>query len=129
MTLVSSPAGRELGLAGPAGPVPVPATAVRVSVEDVRGPFRRDPDRVQRRTIVALYLVPAGLICSAVRGTLVLAVLNRPLVSRAEHLVILRPGPRFRQLGPRPSSGAARPVVIRLPLGPGVTRPVLVRPV
>jgi hypothetical protein len=99
--LLVTPTGRKLGLAGPAGTVPV-AAAGRVAVENVRGAFRSDAERVQRRTFPGIYWVPAGTILLCVgRCAVVVTPIDRLAVGGAERLVTFRAGPQLGGLCPR----------------------------
>jgi hypothetical protein len=49
------PAGGKLGLAGIAHSMSMATSAIRVAVENVRGAFRSDAERVQRRTFPGIY--------------------------------------------------------------------------
>src|ERR1700733_12469481 len=93
--LLVGPTGGELGLAGFAGSVPVPAAAVRFAVEDVRAAFGRDADRVQPRPVLGVYRVPAGTLWPLSSGAMVLVRTNGPVIRTADRRAVLRPGPQL----------------------------------
>jgi hypothetical protein len=82
--LLVIPAGGKLGFAGIAHAMPMTTSAGRVAVENVRGTFRSDAERVQRRTLPGIYCVPAGTIRPrALRYTVIVTVGDGPAVGGA----------------------------------------------
>jgi hypothetical protein len=79
------PAGGELGLAWLANSVSVTAATVRVAIEDVTGPLRRDVEVLHLRPVRGIDRIPPGTI----------------RIGRPEHLVVLRATARLNWLGPR----------------------------
>ena len=124
--------------------MPVSA-AGRVAVEYVRQTLRSDAERIQSRTVLGVYGIPAGTLrlgtrrvirsglWTAVRSgicvAMVLVCLAGSVAGRTEHLVVLRPTPRFGQSCPHPGRISVRRAGSKMPLGPTVARPVVVRPV
>jgi hypothetical protein len=114
--------------------VPVSALAVRFAVENVRGAFRGDAERVQRRTLRGIYRVPARTILPRVgwrvgwRGVVVVAIRNRLTVGGAECLVILGASSRLGRRGrlwPFGGNVSGRSVMAPMPLlGLAVVPPV-----
>ncbi len=82
--------------------VPVPATAVPLTVEYVRGPLGADADIFRGRPVRGLHLIPAAPIRSRVGPAMRPARCSvRCLaVGGSPHLVVLRTSQRFRPLEP-----------------------------
>jgi hypothetical protein len=112
------PAGRELGLARFADPVPVTAACL-VPVEYVGGPFRGDVDVLGLRPVLGINRIPPRTIRIG-RPT---ATISRPTVGGGpEHLVVFLATTRLGWLRPPRRNIATR----HLPLGPVE---VVVRPI
>ena len=129
-------------------PVPAPI-AGRVTVENVGGAFRADPDPVGRRTVPGVHGVPprafrfstGATICPATRSAIcpathadirwitVPAWLAGAAVGRPEHLVILRSRPNLRAAAPCRGGVRARSAPLRMRLSRSIVGRVVKRPV
>jgi hypothetical protein len=145
--LLIVPASWEFGLFGLTNAVPVTAATARLAVEYVRGSLGTDADGLDTWAVLLVYRIPAGLIGLRVgnvgllsrpvvtRLVVTRAVLSRllavrPVIGRAERLVVLLAGPRFGWLGPGRRDVTTRSVGPKVLFEPGLTRlEVVVRPV
>jgi hypothetical protein len=109
--LLVVPARWELGLAGNARAMAMPAAAVRVAIEYVGGPFRGDVNVLGFRPVLGINRIPPRTIPVG-RPTAIISRLT--LRSGPEHLVVLLATTRLGRLRPPRGNIASR----LLPPGP-----------
>jgi len=120
--LLVVPTRRELGLAGNARAMAMPAATARLAVEYVGGPFRGDLDVLGLRPVLGINRIPPRTF----RIDRLTAIISRRIGrGDPERLVVLLAATRLGRLRPPRGNITAR----HLPLGPVEVVEVVVRPI